>query len=82
LSLWPDQQHQHTFSNLTPSTEYSLLLLADNLSRSIILVATHFGEIFSPETQIKETLACSFKSCDSRSCRLEQKWASEKLDLL
>uniref|UniRef100_A0A3B5LXJ2 Fibronectin type-III domain-containing protein n=1 Tax=Xiphophorus couchianus TaxID=32473 RepID=A0A3B5LXJ2_9TELE len=42
LSLWPDQQ-QHTFSNLTPSTEYSLLLLADNVSRIIIPVATHYG---------------------------------------
>ncbi|KAK5607930.1 hypothetical protein CRENBAI_008493 [Crenichthys baileyi] len=45
LSLWPDQQHQHTFSNLTPSTEYSLLLLADNVSRTIVLVATHFDEV-------------------------------------
>ncbi|KAM4745459.1 uncharacterized protein FYW61_013070 isoform 2-T2 [Anableps anableps] len=44
LTLWPDQQ-QHTFSNLTPSTEYSLLLLADNVSRTIIPVATYFDEV-------------------------------------
>ncbi|XP_032434295.1 uncharacterized protein LOC116729712 isoform X1 [Xiphophorus hellerii] len=44
LSLWPDQQ-QHTFSNLTPSTEYSLLLLADDVSRIIIPVATHYDEV-------------------------------------
>ncbi|XP_054895676.1 interleukin-6 receptor subunit beta [Poeciliopsis prolifica] len=43
LSLWPDQQ-QHTFSKLTPSTEYSLLLLADNVSRFIIPVATQYDE--------------------------------------
>ncbi|XP_043968085.1 uncharacterized protein LOC122828531 isoform X1 [Gambusia affinis] len=44
LSLWPDRQ-QHTFSNLTPSTEYSLLLLADDVSRIIIPVATLYDEV-------------------------------------
>ncbi|XP_037535944.1 interleukin-6 receptor subunit beta [Nematolebias whitei] len=44
LSLWPDQQ-QHTFFNLTPNTEYALLLLADDVSRSIITVTTRFDEV-------------------------------------
>ncbi|CAJ1069675.1 interleukin-6 receptor subunit beta [Xyrichtys novacula] len=41
LSLYPDQW-QHTFINLRPNTEYSLLLLADNASRSILTVTTDF----------------------------------------
>lgn len=42
-TLWPDQW-QHTFSELKPSTEYSLLLLADNVSRHTTFVQTGFGE--------------------------------------
>ncbi|XP_047447968.1 uncharacterized protein LOC125012211 isoform X2 [Mugil cephalus] len=41
--LWP-QQMQHTFFNLTPNTEYSLSLLADNFSRAITPVTTEFDE--------------------------------------
>ncbi|XP_070820044.1 interleukin-6 receptor subunit beta [Chaetodon trifascialis] len=44
LSLWPDQW-QHTLLNLKPNTEYSLLLLADNVSRDIIPVRTDFDEV-------------------------------------
>ncbi|XP_038559756.1 interleukin-6 receptor subunit beta isoform X2 [Micropterus salmoides] len=44
LSLWPDQQ-QHKLLNLKPNTEYALLLLADNVSRNIIFVRTHFDEV-------------------------------------
>uniref|UniRef100_A0A3Q2TSC8 Uncharacterized LOC105921800 n=1 Tax=Fundulus heteroclitus TaxID=8078 RepID=A0A3Q2TSC8_FUNHE len=44
LSLWPDQQ-QHTFSNLTPSTDYALLLLADHVPTTIVPVATYFDEV-------------------------------------
>ncbi|XP_042277102.1 interleukin-6 receptor subunit beta [Thunnus maccoyii] len=44
LLLWPDQW-QHTFLHLEPNTEYSLHLLADNVSRNIIPVRTHFDEI-------------------------------------
>lgn len=44
LSLWPDQW-QLTFNNLKPNTEYSLLLLADDVSRNIILVRTDFSEL-------------------------------------
>ncbi|KAM4576776.1 interleukin-6 receptor subunit beta isoform 3-T3 [Odontesthes bonariensis] len=44
LSLWPDQW-QHTFFHLTPNTEYSLLLLADNVSRIIITVTTDLDEV-------------------------------------
>ncbi|XP_035852887.1 interleukin-6 receptor subunit beta isoform X2 [Sander lucioperca] len=44
LSLWPDQW-QLTFNNLKPNTEYSLLLLADDVSRNIILVRTDFNEM-------------------------------------
>lgn len=47
LSVWPDQQ-RHTFTNLKPGTEYSLLLLADNESRHIVSVRTHFGEFHQP----------------------------------
>uniref|UniRef100_A0A7N8Y6N9 Interleukin-6 receptor subunit beta-like n=1 Tax=Mastacembelus armatus TaxID=205130 RepID=A0A7N8Y6N9_9TELE len=44
VPVWPDQW-QHTFINLNPSTEYSLHLLADNVSRSSISsVTTCFGE--------------------------------------
>ncbi|XP_073322228.1 interleukin-6 receptor subunit beta [Pagrus major] len=43
LFLWPDQMHNHTFLNLNPDTEYSLLLLADNVSRNIIPVRKDFG---------------------------------------
>lgn len=42
-SLWPDQW-QHTFSRLRPSTEYSLVLLADNVSKHTASVQTSFGE--------------------------------------
>uniref|UniRef100_A0A096LSX4 Interleukin-6 receptor subunit beta-like n=1 Tax=Poecilia formosa TaxID=48698 RepID=A0A096LSX4_POEFO len=53
LSLWPDQQQQqHTFSNLTPSTEYSVLLLADNFSLRIIPVATLYDEVPAVATVI------------------------------
>ncbi|XP_074495632.1 interleukin-6 receptor subunit beta [Sebastes fasciatus] len=45
LSLWPDQKTDHTFLDLNPDTEYSLLLLADDVSRSIIPVRTHFDEV-------------------------------------
>ncbi|KAI3372951.1 hypothetical protein L3Q82_023397 [Scortum barcoo] len=44
LSLWPDQW-QHTVLNLKPNTEYSLLLLADNVSRNIIPIRTDFDEV-------------------------------------
>ncbi|XP_078141249.1 interleukin-6 receptor subunit beta [Centroberyx gerrardi] len=43
LPVWPDQW-QHTFLNLSPSTEYSVLLLADNTSRVIIPFRTAFDE--------------------------------------
>lgn len=43
VSLWWDQQ-SHTFSNLTPSTEYALVLLADDASRAIVTVATQSGQ--------------------------------------
>lgn len=49
LPLWPDQW-QHTLPNLKPNTEYSLLLLADNVPRNsveireIISVRTDYGE--------------------------------------
>ncbi|XP_071381034.1 interleukin-6 receptor subunit beta [Centroberyx affinis] len=43
LPVWPDQW-QHTFLNLTPSTEYSVLLLADNATRVIIPIRTAFDE--------------------------------------
>ncbi|KAM7019156.1 interleukin-6 receptor subunit beta-like [Tautogolabrus adspersus] len=44
LSLWPDQR-QHTFLNLKPNTDYSLLLLADGASRSISAMTTDFDEV-------------------------------------
>ncbi|XP_078107633.1 interleukin-6 receptor subunit beta [Sander vitreus] len=44
LSLWPDHL-QLTFNNLKPNTEYSLLLLADDVSRNIIPVRTDFDEM-------------------------------------
>ncbi|XP_030581567.1 interleukin-6 receptor subunit beta [Archocentrus centrarchus] len=44
LPLWPNNR-QHTFTNLVPNTEYSLVLLADNVSRSIVHVTTHFNEV-------------------------------------
>lgn len=44
VSLWPDQS-QHTFFNLTPYTQYSLLLLADDVTRSIAPVTTEFDEL-------------------------------------
>uniref|UniRef100_UPI0037E8CEBF interleukin-6 receptor subunit beta isoform X2 n=1 Tax=Semicossyphus pulcher TaxID=241346 RepID=UPI0037E8CEBF len=44
LSLWPDQW-QHTFHNLKPSTEYSLLLLADNASINIVTATTYIDEV-------------------------------------
>ncbi|XP_034027057.1 interleukin-6 receptor subunit beta [Thalassophryne amazonica] len=43
LSVWPDQQ-QYTFYNLKPNTEYSVVLLADNVSREFIPIATGFDE--------------------------------------
>uniref|UniRef100_A0A667WLZ1 Fibronectin type-III domain-containing protein n=1 Tax=Myripristis murdjan TaxID=586833 RepID=A0A667WLZ1_9TELE len=43
LSVWPDQS-EHTFLNLTPNTEYSVLLLADDASRELIPIKTDFGE--------------------------------------
>ncbi|XP_063753008.1 interleukin-6 receptor subunit beta isoform X2 [Eleginops maclovinus] len=49
LSLWPDQR-QLTFINLKPNTEYSLLLLADNETRSIIPVRTNFDEVLAVTT--------------------------------
>ncbi|XP_035798723.1 interleukin-6 receptor subunit beta isoform X2 [Amphiprion ocellaris] len=44
VSLWPDQS-QHTFFSLTPYTQYSLLLLADDVTRSIVPVTTDFDEL-------------------------------------
>ncbi|XP_041642778.1 interleukin-6 receptor subunit beta [Cheilinus undulatus] len=44
LPLWPDQQ-QHTFVNLQPNTDYSLVLMADDYSRSIIPLTTDFDEV-------------------------------------
>ncbi|TMS03724.1 hypothetical protein E3U43_000613 [Larimichthys crocea] len=50
LPLWPDQW-QHTLPNLKPNTEYSLLLLADNVPRNsveireIISVRTDYDEV-------------------------------------
>ncbi|TDH13180.1 hypothetical protein EPR50_G00055450 [Perca flavescens] len=44
LSLWPDQW-QLTFNNLISNTEYSLLLMADDVSRNIIPVRTDFDEM-------------------------------------
>lgn len=55
VSLWPDQL-QHTFFNLTPDTEYSVLLQADNVSRSIVTVSTYFGESRWSRQQIKESV--------------------------
>nr|XP_020450791.1 interleukin-6 receptor subunit beta-like isoform X2 [Monopterus albus] len=49
LPLWPDQQ-RHTFPDLKPSTEYSLVLLADNISRSITSVRTDFDEFLAVAT--------------------------------
>lgn len=45
LLLWPNQS-EHTFQNLTPNREYSLLLLADNsqITREAIYTTTHFDE--------------------------------------
>lgn len=42
-ALWPDQW-QHTFLNLTPNTEYRVVLLADNVSIHVISVPTQFGK--------------------------------------
>ncbi|XP_071339984.1 interleukin-6 receptor subunit beta isoform X2 [Trachinotus anak] len=44
VSLRP-YQWQHTFSNLMPGTEYSLLLLADDESRAIVPFRTGFDEV-------------------------------------
>nr|XP_015815913.2 interleukin-6 receptor subunit beta [Nothobranchius furzeri] len=44
VPLWPDQR-QHTFFNLTPNTEYSLLLLADGAAKSTVTVTTHYDEV-------------------------------------
>ncbi|XP_029999354.1 interleukin-6 receptor subunit beta [Sphaeramia orbicularis] len=38
-------QWQNTFLDLKPSTEYSLILLADNISRNIITVRTDFDKV-------------------------------------
>lgn len=65
LSLWPDQS-QHTLINLKPNTEYSLLLLADNVSRDIIPVRTDFGEYnwlfwrfcLALDPNLKATIGC------------------------
>nr|AAR25690.1 class I helical cytokine receptor number 27 [Tetraodon nigroviridis] len=43
-SLWPDQW-EHTFYHLKPNTEYSLVLLADNVSRHTTSVKTDFDEV-------------------------------------
>lgn len=42
-SLWPDRR-QHVFHHLKPNSEYSLLLLADNVSRHATSVKTDFGQ--------------------------------------
>nr|XP_043882084.1 interleukin-6 receptor subunit beta isoform X2 [Solea senegalensis] len=44
VSLWPEEQ-QHTFTNLSPDTEYSLHLLADNDSTNIVSVRTEFDNV-------------------------------------
>ncbi|KAM7391046.1 hypothetical protein PAMP_021763 [Pampus punctatissimus] len=44
LLVRPDQR-RHTFSNLKPNTGYSLLLLADNVSRNIITFRTDVGDV-------------------------------------
>ncbi|XP_061566096.1 interleukin-6 receptor subunit beta [Cololabis saira] len=44
LSLWPDQQLL-TFSNLTPSTQYVLLLMADHNPRAAVAVTTSFDDV-------------------------------------
>nr|XP_046241778.1 interleukin-31 receptor subunit alpha isoform X2 [Scatophagus argus] len=44
LSLWPDQW-QHILLDLKPNTEYSLVLLADNISQNIIPARTVFDEV-------------------------------------
>ncbi|XP_041855587.1 interleukin-6 receptor subunit beta isoform X2 [Melanotaenia boesemani] len=51
LFLWSDQR-QHTFSSLKPNTEYSLLLLADNVSRNVLTVVTEFDEVPTVATVI------------------------------
>lgn len=56
VSLWPDQQ-QHTFSNLSSNTEYSLVLLADNNSRSIEHVTTGYNEVPAVGTETLLLLA-------------------------
>ncbi|XP_076007042.1 interleukin-6 receptor subunit beta [Genypterus blacodes] len=48
VQLWPDQR-QHTFLNLTPNTEYSLILLAGNVSMDIIVITT-VGEVTAAVT--------------------------------
>ncbi|KAF7658261.1 hypothetical protein LDENG_00015340 [Lucifuga dentata] len=47
--LWPDQW-QHTFLNLKPNTDYSLILLADNVSRDIIPIRTPLDEVTAAAT--------------------------------
>ncbi|XP_029915578.1 interleukin-6 receptor subunit beta [Myripristis murdjan] len=49
LSVWPDQS-EHTFLNLTPNTEYSVLLLADDASRELIPIKTDFDEFTAVAT--------------------------------
>uniref|UniRef100_A0A3Q4H9W8 Interleukin-6 receptor subunit beta-like n=1 Tax=Neolamprologus brichardi TaxID=32507 RepID=A0A3Q4H9W8_NEOBR len=51
LPLWPDDQ-QHTFYDLMPNTQYSVTLLADNVSKSIVQMTTDFGEFHWPQNQI------------------------------
>lgn len=51
LPLWPDDQ-QHTFYDLMPNAQYSVTLLADNVSKSIVQVTTDFGEFHWPQNQI------------------------------
>ncbi|RVE68916.1 hypothetical protein OJAV_G00095970 [Oryzias javanicus] len=41
--LFPDE-NQHTFVNLTPNTEYALLLLADGIPVSFVAVKTDFSQ--------------------------------------
>uniref|UniRef100_A0A3B4FN95 Interleukin-6 receptor subunit beta-like n=1 Tax=Pundamilia nyererei TaxID=303518 RepID=A0A3B4FN95_9CICH len=51
LPLWPDDQ-QHTFYDLMPNAQYSVTLLADNVSKSIVQMTTDFGEFHWTQNQI------------------------------
>ncbi|XP_005938714.1 interleukin-6 receptor subunit beta [Haplochromis burtoni] len=51
LPLWPDDQ-QHTFYDLMPNAQYSVTLLADNVSKSIVQMTTDFDDVTVVATAI------------------------------